>query len=204
MTDHTDVLLFDVGGILIRMSGIDAWKALTGDTDDAEIWRKWLTCPVVQAFERGHSDIDTFAAHMIDAHNLPIDAPEFVEAFSSWPGGLLEGAHELVTDVVHEVRVGCFSNTNEVHWNHPCNQTVHQMFDLHFLSFEMGHVKPDVSAFEFVTNQLGCDPERIFFVDDNILNIDAARACGFNAHLVKGPAQTRSVLSSHGLIKDVG
>ena len=48
--EPTQVVLFDVGGILVHMSGIDVWKRLTGETDEAEIWRRWLNCPVVKAY----------------------------------------------------------------------------------------------------------------------------------------------------------
>jgi len=197
----TEVVLFDVGGILIRMAGIDTWKQLTGLTDEAEIWRRWLHCPVVKAFERGHSSSEEFAERMIETHNLPIGKEEFLDSFRSWPGGLFEGAEELVDDVADHLRKGCFSNTNDVHWTEPCNQVVHSLFDLHFLSHEMGHVKPDAAAFHHVAEKLECAPEAIFFIDDNIINVDAARACGFDAQVAKGPEEARSVLAEHGLMK---
>jgi putative hydrolase of the HAD superfamily len=197
-----EVVLFDVGGILIRMAGLDVWKRLTGQTDEAEIWRRWLHCPVVKAFERGHCSIDEFARRMIVAHDLPVGAEEFMDSFRAWPGGLLEGARELVEDVTEHVRTGCFSNTNEVHWTEPCNQVVHNLFELHFLSHEMGYVKPDAEAFHHVTETLECPPGAIFFIDDNIINVDAARTCGLQAHVAKGPEETRRVLADHGLMKN--
>ena len=196
-----EVVLFDVGGILIKMSGIGAWKQLTGLTDEAEIWRRWLHCPVVKAFERGHSASDEFARDMIETHNLPVGKEDFLESFRSWPGGLFEGARELVDDVAGHLRKGCFSNTNEVHWTEPCNQAVHNLFDLHFLSYEMGRVKPDAEAFRHVAETLDCTPGAIFFIDDNIINVDAARTCGFDAQVAKGPEEARRVLADRGLMK---
>ncbi len=196
-----EVVLFDVGGILIRMAGIETWKQLTGQTDEAEIWRRWLHCPVVKAFERGHSSADEFAERMIETHSLPIGKTDFLDSFRSWPGGLIEGAEELVDDVAEHLRKGCFSNTNDVHWTEPCNQAVHSLFELHFLSHEMGHVKPDAEAFHHVAETLECAPEAIFFIDDNIINVDAARTCGFDAHVAKGPEDARRVLADHGLMK---
>ena len=196
-----EVVLFDVGGILIRMVGIETWKQLTGLTDEAEIWRRWLHCPVVKAFERGHSSADEFAERMIETHSLPVGKTDFLDSFRSWPGGLIEGAEELVDDVAEHLRKGCFSNTNDVHWTEPCNQAVHSLFELHFLSYEMGHVKPDAEAFHHVAEILECAPEAIFFIDDNIINVDAARTCGFDAHVAKGPEEARRVLAYHGLMK---
>ena len=198
---HVDVFLFDVGGILIRMSGIDIWKQLTGETDEAEIWRRWLHCPVVKAFERGHCSIDDFARGMIETHDLPVGEEDFIDSFRTWPSGLLEGARDLVEGVADHLRVGCFSNTNEVHWSVPCSQVVHTLFDLHFLSHEIWHVKPDAEAFHHVAETLECPPRAIFFIDDNIINVDAARTCGFEAHVANGPAEARRILTHHVLMK---
>jgi putative hydrolase of the HAD superfamily len=184
------------------MSGIEIWKQLTGLTDEAEIWRRWLHCPVVKAFERGHCSVDEFAPRLIEAHNLSIGETELLDSFRTWPGGLLDGARELVADVAERLRKGCFSNTNAVHWSEPCNQEIHGLFDLYFLSYEMGHVKPDAAAFEHVTETLDCAPEAIFFIDDNVINVEAARDCGFDAHVTKGPGEARQVLADHGLMKD--
>jgi putative hydrolase of the HAD superfamily len=197
-----DVVLFDVGGILVRMSGIEVWKRLTGLTDEAEIWRRWLHCPVVKAYERGQSSLGEFARDMIETHTLPVEEEEFIDSFRTWPGGLLDGARDLVEGVADHLRVGCFSNTNEVHWSVPCNQEVHGLFDLHFLSYRIGHVKPDAEAYRHVAEALDCPPGVIFFIDDNVINVEAARACGFQAHVAKGPEQARRVLSEHGLMNN--
>jgi glucose-1-phosphatase len=198
---NIQVLLFDVGGILIELGGIEIWKNLTGQTDEADMWRRWLECQVVKDFESGRSSDTDFAQDMVDKYDLDISTDFFVESFAQWPKGFYDGAKELVADVTPDVKAGCFSNTNKIHWSNPLNQGVHALFDLHFLSFEMGLVKPDPSAFHYVVDALDCAPEDIFFVDDNIINVDAARACGFDAHVAKGPVETRQVLRNHGLLK---
>ncbi|MBT3557356.1 MAG: HAD-IA family hydrolase [Rhodospirillales bacterium] len=195
------VLLFDVGGILIELGGIDHWKKLSSQTDSAEMWRRWLECQVVKDFESGRSTPDTFARDMVDKYELSVSSDHFIDKFAQWPIGFYDGAEALVADVRPDIKAGCFSNTNDIHWAMPCNQGVHTLFDLHFLSFKMGHVKPDESAFQYVVDALACEPEAIFFVDDNIINVDAARACGFDAHVAKGPVETRQVLNAHGLLK---
>ncbi len=198
---NIEVVLFDVGGVLIRLAGIDAWKDLTGEADDAEIWRRWLHCPVVKDFERGRCSAEDFAQRMVDTHSLPLEPTAFLAAFTSWPIGLFDGARDVVSDVMDHLRVGCFSNTSELHWTQPCNQEVHSLFDMHFLSYEIGHVKPDAEAFHHVADALTCDPGAIFFIDDNIINVEAAQACGFESRVAKGPDGTRRVLTEHGLMK---
>lgn len=199
-----EFVLFDLGGVLVELGGIHHWKELTSQMDDDEIWRNWLSCPVVRAYETGKCSTGDFASGMVERHDLDVSAEEFIEAFAGWPKGLYPESNDVVLDVVDHVQVGCFSNTNELHWagqnewNH-----IQSLFDLHFLSFEMGHAKPDKAAFEHVTESLGCDPAAIFFVDDNIINVEGARECGLNAHVTKGPVDARNILSEHGLMKSV-
>jgi len=204
MAKHpTEVVLFDLGGVLIRLGGFDVWKEMTGQTDDMEVLRRWLQCPVVRDFERGHTTVDNFVHGMIETHNLPIESEDFLTLFKNLPDGFLDGAREVVADVVDHVRVGCFSNTNDIHWAmQPYSQELHDLFDVYFLSYKMGRVKPDAEAFHYVIEELACEPGAIFFIDDSMINVDAARACGINAHVAKGPVNARRLLGEYELIRE--
>jgi len=196
------VVLFDLGGVLVELGGIHHWKKLTNQMDDDAIWRNWLSCPVVRAFETGQCSSLEFATGMVERHGLDISAEEFIDAFAGWPKGLFPGAHEIVDGVADHVQVGCFSNTNELHWNGQQGwEHIQNLFDVHFLSYLMGHAKPDREAFEHVAEELDCQPGEIFFVDDNIINVDGARACGIEAHVAKGPDDAHRLLSDFGLMK---
>lgn len=113
--DRTEVLLFDVGGVLIELGGIGLWKELTGQTDDAEMWRRWLECQVVKDFESGRSGAQDFAHAMVEKYDLALSVETFIDSFAQWPIGFYEGAEKLVHDVNPRIRTGCFSNTNEIH-----------------------------------------------------------------------------------------
>ena len=56
-----DVVLFDLGGIVIELGGMRDIVVFSGEQDEAEIWRRWLHCPWVQRFERGECDARAFA-----------------------------------------------------------------------------------------------------------------------------------------------
>ena len=51
-TSGIDVVLFDLGGVLVDFGGVEAMKELSGITDDDELWHRWLTCRWVREFER--------------------------------------------------------------------------------------------------------------------------------------------------------
>lgn len=72
-----------------------------------------------------------------------------------------------------------------------------------FDSSEIGFVKPQSEAYRFVEEQLQVAPEDIFLIDDDIRNIDAAKARGWQTYYyhmspdkgVKSNSELRSILS---------
>ncbi len=63
----------------------------------------------------------------------------------------------------------------------------------------MGLVKPDRDAFDHAVSGLDCRAETILFLDDNTINVDAARAAGLNAEKARGPREARHVIAAYGL-----
>ncbi len=196
-----DVVLFDLGGVLIRLGGMGDMAMLANERDDDEIWRRWLECPWVRRYERGECDEDAFARGMVETWSMPASPDEFLEAFISWPKGLLPGARELVADLHGRTRLACLSNTNRVH----CERYEEQfglmtLFDERYLSYEMGLVKPDVDAFEHTLAGLGCDATRVLFLDDNQINVDGARRAGLLAEKTVGPDAARAALARYAIL----
>jgi HAD superfamily hydrolase (TIGR01509 family) len=195
-----EVVLFDLGGVLVDIGGIGDLGVFAGETSEDELWRRWLECPWVRRFERGHCDADSFSRGMVDSWSMSIEPEVFLEAFASWPRGLLPGARELVRSISTTSRVGCLSNTNVLHADrHWTEFGIADLFEDRFLSHEMGLVKPDRAAFEYVIEVLGCPAERILFLDDNQINVEGARAAGLRAERTQGIDEARSILASIGL-----
>ena len=93
---RTRVVLFDLGGVVVELGGVEELGALVGETCEEEIWRRWLECPWVRRFERGQCSTDAFARGMVETWSLPIGPDQFLEAFQRWPRGLFPGAEELL------------------------------------------------------------------------------------------------------------
>ena len=82
------------------------------------------------------------------------------------------------------------SNTNEAHIKHIRKQagpflwnSFVEKFEALFLSYEIGHRKPDTSYFNYVLEHMNAQPEEVLFVDDSPANIEAAEALGINTFL---------------------
>ena len=196
-----DVVVFDLGGVLADFGGVAPMRALARIDSDADLWRRWLTCEWVRRFERGHCSAAEFADGFLDEWRIDVDPPTFLAEFSGWLVGPYNGADELVQEVSAVAEVACLSNTNAVHWEAGAARwPLLRHFDRTFLSFELGMVKPDADIFERVVAELGVEPERILFLDDNEINVTAAREVGLCATEVRGVDAARAALVDQGVL----
>ena len=196
-----DWVLFDLGGVLVKLGGVRDFGDLIGESNSDRVWQEWLRNDWVRDYERGLCSRDAFARGMVEQFELDVSPDEFIERFLAWPCGLLPGAHELVETLASTVSVTCLSNTNELHWNHQMDaERVARLFPTPFLSHELGVIKPDRDIYDHVVARLGVAADSILFFDDNQLNVDGARAAGWQAERVVGPDAARACLESRGLL----
>lgn len=68
-------------------------------------------------------------------------------------------------------------------------------FDLSFLSFQMGCVKPHPDIFQKVIKALRVPPAKILYFDDNLINVEAAKAAGIQGVHTKGFSEVQTYLT---------
>jgi HAD superfamily hydrolase (TIGR01509 family) len=200
-----EVVLFDLGGVLVEMHGVPTMLAWLNHSVSAdELWKLWLTSPVVRGFETGRTGPDEFADRIIQEMSLPVGREEFLNTFSGWVSGLYPGALELVRSVPARFTRATLSNSSVLHWARVMNEfELEGVFDRHFASHLTGKIKPDPEAFQFVIESLGCRPSAIFFLDDNSLNVEAAHTAGMHAVRTKGLVEARNALREAGILSPV-
>lgn len=196
------VVLFDLGGVLVELSGVPALLGwMNNKLSPEELFAVWLRSPAVRAFERGHSTPEEFAEQLIKEIGLPITAQQFINDFAGWPRGLLPGALDLVHRVAPSYIRATLSNTNMLHWSRLMDEMqLADAFDHHFASHLTGKIKPDEDAFQQVVDELDCAPSSIFFIDDNLLNVEAAAQIGIRAVQVKGVEGAERALLEAGVL----
>jgi HAD superfamily hydrolase (TIGR01509 family) len=199
------VLLFDVGGVLVQLSGVKTMLGWMGEnaTSD-EMWRMWLHSTPVREFERGRIGAAEFAAAVTAEFRLPVQPHEFLDSFKGWVTGLYPGTLEMLAQIPSSYQRALLSNSNALHWARVVDDLgLGAAFDHHFVSHLTGRIKPDVEAFQEVVDSLSCRPEQVLFLDDNILNVEAAKRFGMQAIRVQGLGETRTALIERGIIADV-
>jgi HAD superfamily hydrolase (TIGR01509 family) len=199
--DRIDLVLFDLGGVLIRPGGVASMRALSGIDSDEALWIRWLSCQWVRRFEAGRCAPEEFAAGMVADWGLELEPAAFLEEFGRWPEPPFEGALELVDEVQARVPAAFLSNMNSFQWASKYEGIpLTEAFAFRFLSFELGLVKPDAAIFDAVAARLPVPRQRVLFLDDNAINVEAAEGAGFAAEHVRGLDATRVALRAAGVL----
>ena len=186
MTDDIEVLLFDLGGVLLHLNDtLDTFDVRMSDVDFRE---RWLLSDSTRQHESGRISFDEFAHGMLDELELPYDADEFARRFDAWPGEMYDQTLSLLDSLSNRYRLAVLSNVSARHWELPrIAQHIEPRVEHTFLSYKTGLLKPDAETYSDVVSTLGTSPERILFFDDNILNVKAARSQGLRAaHTIGG------------------
>ena len=201
MTGKTrfDVLLFDLGGVLMDFAGFDELaRYMPGTPDRSEIRDRWIHSGAVQRFERGEITPEQFADNVIEELEIDLSPRDFLTNFVEWARGPYPGAIDLLSTLKSGFRIAALSNSNELHTPLHRRRFEHAI-ETFFFSDEIGQVKPEREIFDFVLRDLGVPPHRIAFFDDTPINVEAARKAGIEAYEVDGLPTLKARLHRLGL-----
>ncbi len=197
-----DVILFDLGGVLVEIGGVN-WllKRTGGRWTVQELWVKWLKSPAGRQFERGRLSPEEFAGAMVREFELSVSPEAYLREFQTWVIGPYPGARALLQRLSAQYRLACLSNTNGLHWPQMRDVMGLGRFFTHaFVSHETGLLKPEREAFENVLQTLRCRPEHVLYFDDHALNVRVARELGLSAHQVERPEGIMACLHALGIL----
>jgi putative hydrolase of the HAD superfamily len=193
------VLLFDLGGVLLRLNNQSETFGLP--MEDGEFLTRWIHSAAVREFERGAIEAESFAKAIVIEADLPYDWREFLQRFDAWPDELYPGITDLLDSIPRQYERVLLSNTNAIHWHRDgVADELANRFERVFLSYKTGRLKPDQDAFDMVREEFGCSAEQIIFFDDNPANIAAASAIGCQSMLTRGADELRMSLAELRII----
>jgi putative hydrolase of the HAD superfamily len=194
-------VFFDLGGVLIDNTGLAqmlAWMPapLTGP----ELARRWLLSPAARAFESGRIATGPFLQSLIGEFDLDVDPGTLEQAFAGWIRGPYPGAFELLDSLRGSVILACVSNTNAIHWRRMVEEMgLDGRFDHCIASHLVGYLKPEPEIFRIALARTGLGAAESLFLDDHPMNVEGARAEGWNAMVVRTLDEIRAALREHGL-----
>jgi HAD superfamily hydrolase (TIGR01509 family) len=200
MPDTRPVLLFDLGRVLVEITGerdIKPFLKRPLRTDESG----WPAMRAWEAFEMGHLTPAEFGEQFVAQADLDVDAAGFLEIFEAWSRGFMPGARETLESLRPRYRLAALSNSNEIHWRRNAELGVPDAFDRIFGSHELGIRKPAREIYEHVLVEMSVAPGDVTFFDDQQPNVDAALLLGMDAHRVEGIDEVRACLQRLGFLE---
>lgn len=190
------VLLFDMGGVLVELTGLlamDRWMKDPVSGEDLIV--RWIHSPAVTLFETGQIPPGEFSRRVVDEFGLTVSPDRFQAAFRDFVGDFTGEMRRVISAIPPEYRKAVLTNTNVIHWEKVGTyQGFFPLFDKVFPSHLTRAIKPEPESFLQVADAFACKPQEILFFDDNPVNIRAACDNGLNAVLVPEPARLEEVL----------
>ena len=195
------ILLFDLGGVLVDVVSIDRLTAiLHNQKSREEVTELWMNSNYLRLFESGKCDATAFAKGIIEEMGLPLSASAFLQAFAGFTSSLYPGVEKLLRELMQRHILACLSDTNALQWQVMREKMKLDAYFKHiFLSFEIGKLKPDEAVYAHVLQTLQCDPAQIYYFDDRAPNVKAGAAAGMHAFQVEGVHMLTEKLLSLGL-----
>jgi len=197
------LVLFDAAGVLFpvnKVVGEDIAQQLQLDEEELvqKMWKGFYV-----DYTRGTISTEQFFDRFAETFNVPREqvtealfTDGFIKALVLTPG--IDTVLKKLMEA--NVIVAILSDTTEIFARARDILHLNQYFDRTFLSFEIGHKKPEPEAFQVVLDHYGVRSEEVFFIDDNKTNVEAAQKMGIqavlftNADLLTKALQTADVL----------
>jgi putative hydrolase of the HAD superfamily len=189
MSNHIKALLFDLGGVVVEVAGARAalaWAGLEGRHVQVPA-APHVTVPALhEAYlkhERGQLSDSAFFAEVRRELGLSLSEQQILQGWNAIIGDEIAGIRDLLERADARYPVFAFSNTNSAHIAHVSTRHKELLakFRKLYLSHEIGLRKPDREAFIAVVAAMGVSPSDVLFFDDNLANVEGARAVGMAA-----------------------
>jgi putative hydrolase of the HAD superfamily len=204
LPSSTRAVLFDLGGVVLD---IDFGRALASWGRHSRLPPEQLRAAFAfdgpfQRHETGHLDDDTYFGHLRQALQLECGLDEVRAGFNAILIGEIAQTVQVLDALRQRVPCYAISNTNPAHVAHmeSAFPGLLSRFTRVFTSHEIGHRKPQPQAFEHVLRAIGLPAHEVLLFDDLQPNVEAARALGLQAVLVRGPEDVRSALCARQLM----
>jgi putative hydrolase of the HAD superfamily len=194
------LVVFDLGHVIVEFN----WTAVCeGFARRARIPRENFDLVLNYlgslGYERGKISTAAFLSELNRILKLDLDLAEFTQLWNT----TFEEDKEvtaLMGRLNKQLPLYLLSNTNENHY-----QYIQQRFNIEkyfkelILSYRVGHIKPEAEIYDEVFKRSGLKPTECLFIDDLLLNIEAAHDLGMKTILYKGVEDLKQRLNQFGV-----
>jgi FMN phosphatase YigB (HAD superfamily) len=192
-------VVFDVGGVLLRLRYEPFIRYLADAGVDLRDLPQWLVQVDLAAHERGELAGDRLLERIAAMARHPLDPRElqarWLDMFER-----SDRMFELARGLMGDYRVYLLSNAGDLHWEH-----FNALYGLDTLvhgaiaSFRVGAIKPSREIYRKAETMFSLEPAATVFIDDLMPNVVGARECGWHAVHHVDVSQTFTALRALGV-----
>lgn len=178
-------IFFDIGGVLLNIHPERTIQHLNNCTGiSKEIIKTAFSHEIHNKYEKGEINNQEFFQSI--KRVLPkTDSLCESDFWEAW--GMLLGEETSVSPVLRScskhIPIWLLSNTNPYHIELGAKRfSFLPLVTGAVFSYDVGYRKPDKDIFRIALNLAGKTPGEVFFIDDDLKNINQARKIGLNSH----------------------
>ncbi len=183
-------ILFDLGGVILDINLQSTLKKFY-DLGFPALLMQYpfsMNTDLFFKYETGKMKVDQFRDEIRKVSGVDVSDEVFDEAWNSMLVRIPVERTELLMALAKRYALYMLSNTSDLHapvfekmFEETARMKMHNLFTKIYYSHEIGYLKPDLEAWEYVINDAGIKPEETLFLDDSIQNIKASQELGFQA-----------------------
>lgn len=197
-------IILDLGGVIINLNHELTWQAFQRHFPEnySDLLVKLKEEMLLERFETGHVSSDEFFDFFCTSVKT-IDKQNIIAAWNCMLLDIPKARIMLIKELSKKYNLFLLSNTNEIHYNFIEDYYRSQYEDVSFsslfskayLSYQIGHRKPNREIFEEVIKDAKINPSTTLFMDDSLEHIQTAKAIGIKAiHLDLNKQQSLTTL----------
>ena len=197
-----ELVAFDLGNVLCTVdeaTPANRLAELSGYTP-IEVHDAVFSRQHKQLIESGEISFQQHASQAIAELGITMSVGEFTDIYD---GALIpsDAMFPLVSRIAESHRIALVSNTSEPHWEYARKfLPFSAKLDPVIVSYAVGSMKPDPEFYGALFARAGVAVNRILFVDDLPVNIEAAEKAGMIGHVFTSRAELEGTLSDLGVV----
>jgi glucose-1-phosphatase len=183
-------IIFDLGGVLLNINpllSLNEFANLSG-IDAASLRSSLANEKIFEKFDTGSLSPGQFRSELCRIMKCSLPDSEIDRAWNILLLDFPLHRVQLLQQLKKNYRVFLLSNTNIIHYQYytrdfyeKYNFPMTDLFNRLFLSYEIGIHKPDAGIYEYVIKNEGLEPSQSIFIDDSLINIEAAELQGIKS-----------------------
>ena len=197
-------LIFDLGGVFVHIDWYRSVRSLLKELNhysESQMSDFLQNSELMASYQKGKLSSEEFYSHVCHDLHVQLSYSLFCQI---WQDIFLpnEPMIRFLEKIRNQFELVLLSNTNELHIEYLMQAySFFQYFKHRIYSYKVGLLKPTNSIYEFTLKQIDSSAEECVFIDDTLVNVQAALAMGMKGiHYVSFEdfsVKWKSLMASH-------